>query len=186
MNFVSLVLSGDQLNIKNESTGLRVWTRLSPISADITSPTETANHPLAGTAMQIVSVDTRSRMSNIQAAKVIMPAYLALHVIATDQSTVESIRAAHANTELTFSVTTRNIVSDAMSLTEVEIDQSADNINGVSMTLTFEQTSISEQNPFKPRQAADESTNGISTKEPKTITGFISSLYNKVKSSIGF
>lgn len=186
MDFVSLLLSGQQLKIKNENSGLPVWTNLSPISADITSPTETTEYPQSGTAMQIVSVSGNSSVNNMQASKVIMPAHLVLHVVTVDQSTIESIISLFSNTELTFSVLTRNIIADGMSLVDVEIEQAPENLNGVGMALTFEQTSLSNQNSFDPRQQADESSVGVSVKEPQGLTGTVTAVYNKVKSSVGF
>lgn len=185
MDFVSILLSGQSLTITNESTGLPVWTRISPVSAEITSPAETTQFPLAGTAMQVVEVSSTSSVSNLQAAKVIMPAHMALNVICNDQSTIENIINTFDNDEVTFSITSRSIIASKMSMSDVEITQSEENLNGVSIVITFEQTSFSIQGSFDPKQSADESSNGVAIKEPVSLTTTVSSLYNKIKSTVG-
>ena len=184
MDFVSILLSGQSLTITNESTGIPVWTKLSPVSAEITSPAETTQFPLAGTAMQ-VEVSSISSVSNLQAAKVIMPAHMALNVICNDQSTIENIINTFDNDEVTFSITSRSIIASKMSMSDVEITQSEENLNGVSIVITFEQTSFSIQGSFDPKQSADESSNGVAIKEPVSLTTTVSSLYNKIKSTVG-
>lgn len=185
MNLLQTILNPSSLKVVDEQTLVTKWPSIAVISVDILSSAVATDIPLAATSLQVVSVYEEGIISNMQAAKVLMPAAMTVNAVISDQSTMDSVIAGWRNTESTYTITSRSIIAKAMALTTVEIGQTNENLSGVTVTLTFEQTSISDESQFNPRQQADKDSLGIDSKQPEGLTSTVTNLYNNIKSKLG-
>lgn len=185
MDFVSLIVNNASLVIIDERTNFKKWTQLAIKQVNILTPTDTSINPAAATGMQIVSVSDGSALTNMQALKVIQPAHMNIECVCNDQSTFDSLVAGWGDLESTYSITSRSIIASGMALTTIDFEQTSENLSGMKLILTFEQTSFSQDSTFNPKQTADQSTLGISNKDPEGLTSTVSSFYNTIKSKLG-
>lgn len=185
MELIQMFLGSKSMKIIDETSGIQKWSGLAIISVEIMASSNSSDIPVAATSMQVVSVYEGSLISNMQANKVLTPSSLNINAVCTDVSTMENIISSFKDLEATYKITSRNIISEAMALVNVEIAQTPENVSGVVLRLAFEQTSKSSDSGFNPLQSADQDSLGVSSQESETLTSTVTGLYNNIKSKIG-
>jgi len=178
------------LTIVNDVTGLKSFTDLAIVSVDLMPETTTSESPLYnqdGTATSVydsgIQIDTKN-------TKIIRPVKLKIHALSNNPSTVENLMVAFQDARLSFSITSKAIISDAMVMTDMVITQSAEMTAAVDITIELEQAFIPKSNAFAPKGSANASSFGLRIQQPQSlatnainkVTSTVSGLYDKVSS----
>ncbi len=185
MDLISLLLADSKLKIVDERAGVTRFTKLDVLTVSIISPAITSDQPMAATPIQALGSFEKNVVTNINSSKIIMPAVMSVRGIVSDKSTAESLINAWKDQELTFKITSRNILVSGMALVDLEFKQDNVNISSIGVELSFEQTVESITSRFDPKQSADRDQLGVTTKSPTSLTDTVANLYNSVTSTIG-
>lgn len=165
------------------------------VSVEIDQACAVARDPIS--MEQVTETETYVSLldADIKSGKILRPSAMRITALVANVSTMESLIRAYADVTLTFTVTSKAIISDYMCITSLEVTQSGEVTSANRVVIELEQTAPTVVGNYDPSNPADESTYGIRIQAPPTVlasaVSAVSSLssnaqalYNKVSSSV--
>jgi len=184
-SILSSLSSKISFSITNELTGYPVWANLKIVSVNIELQSDNSDYPMALQQYSNGNVYLGFQTADLNALKVLDPDRIVIEGIAPDISTTKSILSAFGNTQATFTVITKGIMSQSLAVTNVEIDQDADILSAALINITLERTMPPGVAGYNPAQPSDSTSIGSALQTlGSALTSSVTGLYNTVASAL--
>lgn len=186
-SIISAVQGKSIVSFVNETTGTACWTDANVKDVEIISDSDNADNPLSTEQVNESSVFTGLLAADVKTAKIIKPVRLKITILTDNLSLVENVMNLFADVTVTIAVTSKGIVSTAMAISHVAIEQTPDMLSASRLTVLMEQTQPPQPTTFDPAQAAqaaDASTLGLGVQNLNTVGPSLSTVGNGIGSLV--
>ena len=202
-SILSALSSKPATRFVNENTGVECWTGARIVDVSIISDSDNANSPLSNQQVTDAGVSSEILSEDVKTAKILRPTRLRVTIITDNISLIENVLSLFADVTVTISVTSKSIVADSMSITDVEVEQSSEITSASKVFITMEQVIVSSGEDFDPAQDSDSDNYGLGVQSPAQVGASlsaarssvgsllssagtaVSSLYNRIRNQIG-
>lgn len=184
-SILSSILNASQFRVYDDRNGDQIWKSLAILSVNINSESANSQKPLSNVQFSEGETFFKLQGTDVESSKIIRPSMIKVVGMVPDITTMEAIISAWENVFLTFTVMSRGVIADGMTITNVTVDQSAEYISADRITIEFEQVALPSIDGFNPSQQADKSSVGLRIQTPASVLDTAMSVYNRVTSFVG-
>lgn len=179
------IINPSRLILVDELTMQRRWTTLKTLSVEIAVESAMADIPFATSNLSTqMQVDT-SLQADLSAGKIIRPTHLRAKLMTDDISIALGIINVFNDVTHQYTITSKEIISEHMSMVDVSILQSPNKLNALDIDILWSQSGLTTSSGFLPGQAGDNSTYGVHVNGQPGLLTSPQALYNKVLTLVG-
>lgn len=182
-SFITSILSPSPLKIVGK--GFRQWDQLKVDSIEISVDSAMADIPFSTSNLTTEMQVTNSLMADLRSGKIIRPSKIKAKLICSDISTILGIISVFEDVTSTLDITSKEIMSYNMAMTDIELRQSPDKLSATDLMITFDQVPIRSGDNINPSQDGDRPSVGISVNGRTGLLTSATELYNKTLRAVG-
>jgi hypothetical protein len=184
-SILSSVLNTLQFRVYDERNGSQIWKSIGILDVQYDAESANSQKPISNIQFSEGATYDKLQSSDIEDSKIIRPSFIKIIGMVPDITTTEAILSAWNNVFLTFTVMSRSVIAEGMTVTNVTIEQTPEWISADRITIEMEQVALPSFSGYRPKQAADRSPIGLRIQTPTSVADTITTIYNRVKSFTG-
>jgi hypothetical protein len=154
----------------NELNNFATWKSLGIVNIEVGVSSTNTDQPLSMEQVHSGVVYQALLQADIESIKIIEPSHLRIIALAPDIDTLDSIIQVFANPYATMSISTKSIITYALVVTSIDVEQTAEMLSASRVTITLEQAQAPTFTDYNPAQDADASVHGITLQQPDSIS----------------
>lgn len=184
-NLITSLLGTRAFSVLQESTGYPAFTDLNIAKVEIDSGSLVTDHPMSTQPVTDEFSYQTLLDSDLQTGKVLRPMFMRVTAFCNNLSTIEALILAHKIPTYTFSITTKEIIADKMTLLNFDVEHSDEVLSASKLVIEWQQVEPYAPSTYDPAQPVNDSVYGMRIQQPKSLTEGASELYDRVRTRIG-
>lgn len=185
VNLITSLLGTRLFSVLQDATGYPAFSDLNIAKVEIDSGALATDHPMSTQPITDEFSYQTLLDSDLQTGKVLRPMFMRVTAYSNNISTIEALILAHKIPTYTFSITTKEIIADNMTLLNLDIEHSEEVLSASKLVIEWQQVAPYIPVNFDPSQPVNDSVYGMRIQQPKSLTEGAAELYDRVQTKIG-